>query len=302
MRIVVGVGGNALLRRGEAPTIGNQRRNVDVATAALAPVVQAHQVVLTHGNGPQVGLLALQDAAGDPELSQPLDALGAQTEGLIGHVLAASLRTRLPELELAVLLTQVRVDPDDPAFKAPTKPIGPTYDEETARRLANDRGWSVAEDTGGWRRTVPSPRPLDVLEFPTLRRLVDAGVTVVCGGGGGIPVSRSASGMLRGVEAVVDKDATTRLVAEALRADLLLLLTDVDALYRGFGTVRQTPIDRISAAELAALAEDLPAGSIAPKARACAEFVAATGARAAIGALEAATDIVAGTAGTRVVP
>jgi carbamate kinase len=302
VRIVVGVGGNALLRRGEAPTIGNQRRNVDVATEALAPVVRAHDVVLTHGNGPQVGLLALQDAAGDPELSLPLDALGAQTEGLIGHVLAASLRTRLPELELAVLLTQVRIDADDPGFEAPTKPIGPTYDQATARRLARDRGWTIAEDTGGWRRTVPSPRPLEVLELPTVRRLVDAGVTVVCAGGGGIPVTRGPSGALRGLEAVIDKDATSRLLAEALRADLFMLLTDVDALYRGFGTPRQTPIDRISAAELTALAAELPAGSIAPKARACAEFVAATGGRAAIGALEAAADVVAGTAGTHVVP
>jgi carbamate kinase len=302
MRVVVGVGGNALLRRGETPTVANQRRNVDAATAALAPVVQAHDVVLTHGNGPQVGLLALQDAAGDPELSQPLDALGAQTEGLIGHVLAASLRTCLPDTELAVLLTQVRVDGDDPAFGAPAKPIGPVYDEATARRLATARGWSVAEDTGGWRRTVPSPRPLEVLELPTIRRLADAGVTLICGGGGGIPVTRDASGALHGVEAVVDKDATSRLLAEALDADLLLFLTDVDGVYRSFGTADEERIEQISAGELAALADELPAGSIGPKARACAEFVRSTGGRAAIGALEAAAAIVAGRAGTRIVP
>ena len=302
MRVVVGVGGNALLRRGETPTVANQRRNVDAATAALAPVVEAHDVVLTHGNGPQVGLLALQDAAGDPELSQPLDALGAQTEGLIGHVLAASLRTRLPDTELAVILTQVRVDADDPAFGAPSKPIGPVYDEATARRLATARGWSIGEDTGGWRRTVPSPVPVEVLELPTIRRLADAGVTLICGGGGGIPVTRDASGALHGVEAVVDKDATSRLLAEALDAELLLFLTDVDGVYRGFGTPDEERIEQISARELAALAEELPAGSIGPKARACAEFVQRTGGRAAIGALETAAQIVAGRAGTRVHP
>jgi len=305
MRIVTGLGGNALLRRDEAPTAANQLANIAGAARALAPVIREHDVVLTHGNGPQIGLLALLDAGGDAARGQPLDVLGAQTEGLLGHLLAQAFRTEVRDLDLAVLLTQVRVDPGDPAFDAPSKPIGPLYTEAEAREVRDLRGWTMAPEggaEGSWRRVVPSPVPLDIVELPAIRRLHEAGTTVVCAGGGGIPVAHDPDGRVRGLEAVVDKDASAALLAEGLGADLLVLLTDVPAVMRNFGTPEARPIRRLDAGEALALSEQLPGGSIGPKLRAVGSFVASTGREAVIGALEDAERVVGGRAGTRVLP
>ena len=291
--IVAALGGNALLRRGEAPSVAVQRRNVAVAVTALAPLLADHDVVVTHGNGPQVGLLALRAAAdGDP-----LDVLGAESEALIGYLLGQALVNALPGREVVTLLTQVVVDADDPALAAPTKPIGPVYDRVTAERLAREHGWTVAPDGDRWRRVVGSPAPREIVELGVVRRLIDDGVVVVCAGGGGIPVARDATGDLRGVEAVVDKDRASALLASRLRADALLLLTDVPALIRGFGTAAAAPVAELGPGD--PLIDRLPAGSMRPKVEAAQAF-AAGGGVAAIGALEDAAAILAGRAGTRI--
>ncbi|NDW07108.1 carbamate kinase [Jiella pacifica] len=299
MRIVVALGGNALLRRHEALTAENQRTNVRRAADALAGLVRAgHQIVVTHGNGPQVGLLALQAAAGPADGAYPLDILGAESEGMIGYLIEQELAALLPGRDIATLLTQVKVARDDPAFAAPTKPIGPVYDEATADRLAAERGWRVAPDGDGWRRVVASPKPLEILESRVVSMLVDHDVIVICGGGGGIPVIARAHGGLIGVEAVIDKDFASELLARQLGADMLLLLTDVDGVYAGFGTDRARRIDRISGGELSP--ESFPAGSMRPKIAAAASFAKTTGGDAAIGRLEDAVAIVAGDKGTRI--
>lgn len=291
MRIVVALGGNALLRRGETPDVPTQLAHVREAAGALAVLATDHEVLLCHGNGPQVGLLALDAAAG------PLDTLVAQTQGMIGYWLMQALRNAGVRSPAVTLVTQVLVDAGDPAFSAPTKPIGPVYDEAQAQRLAQSHGWSVARDGDGWRRVVPSPEPCSVVELDTVRALLASGALVVCGGGGGVPVV-SEGGRLRGVEAVVDKDLTASMLAKAVRADLLLVLTDVPAVLADFGSPAARRLPRLTLAELAALR--LPAGSMGPKVEACRRFVAATGRTAAIGALEQATEVVAGTAGTTI--
>jgi carbamate kinase len=299
VRVVVGLGGNALLKRGETLTHEAQRRNVMRAAAALAPLAREHELVVTHGNGPQVGLLAIQDLAVPGSGGFTLDVLGAQTEGMIGYLLAQELRNELPGARVATLLTQVEVDAGDSAFRRPTKPVGPLYSRAQAEALAKARGWSVAADGDGFRRVVPSPWPLRVLEIDTLRLLVDAGTVVVCAGGGGIPVVFDPFGRVHGVEAVIDKDRSTALVAEQLDADALLLLTDTPGLFVGWGTPSARRLERVTPAELLALA--LPEGSMGPKAEAAAGFVERTGGDAAIGALEDAVAILRGEAGTRVV-
>lgn len=296
MRIVVALGGNALLRRGEPAAAETQRRNVEVAAEVVAEIAAHHRVVVTHGNGPQVGLLALQSEAFREVPAYPLDVLGAESEGMIGYLLEQALHARLPERPVATLLTQVVVDPHDPAFAAPTKLIGPVYGEEEARRLASERGFAIAPDGEGFRRAVPSPEPLDIVEISTIRLLVEAGVLVICAGGGGIPVVADESGALRGVEAVVDKDLAAALLARLLHFDLLLLLTDVPGVIRGFGTPEAETVRKATPAELRALR--LPAGSMGPKVEAACRFVEATGQTAAIGALEDAAAIVRGEAGT----
>lgn len=298
MRIVVALGGNALLRRGERPDAEPQRRNVQRAAASLASLARDHELIVTHGNGPQVGVLALESAA-DPVLSRPfpLDPLGAETQGLIGYWLTQSLHNVLPERDVVALLTQCVVDADDEAFASPTKFVGPIYDEAVARVLAAERGWSVAPDGDSWRRVVPSPEPIEVVELDAIRRLVDAGVVVVCGGGGGIPVIRAADGTLSGVEAVIDKDLTAALLAAALGADSLLLLTDVDAVETAYGEPRSEPIVSASVAELRAIS--FPSGSMGPKIEAASRF-ASGGGFAAIGSLVEAEAVLAGRSGTRV--
>jgi len=293
-RIVIAIGGNALLERGQRPDAAVQRTNALRAVQALAPLAEEHEVVITHGNGPQVGLLALESAA-DATLTQPypLDVLGAQTQGMIGYWLLQALQNALPGRQVAAVVNQTLVSAADPAFDAPTKFVGPVYDEPTAHRLANERGWRVAPDGPYWRRVVPSPMPQRIVETRVVRLLLTSGAVVVCAGGGGVPVIRNESGQLQGVEAVVDMDL-------ALEADALLLLTDVPAVLRGYGTPQAEPISRATPAALRQ--ERFPAGSMGPKVDAVCRFVEVTGDLAAIGALADATLILAGKAGTVVTP
>jgi carbamate kinase len=301
MRIVIALGGNALLERGQRPNAAPQHDNTVRAVEALAPLAQDHELVITHGNGPQVGLLALESAA-DPALSvpYPLDVLGAQTQGMIGYWLLQALENRLPGRHVAALINQTLVSASDPAFGTPTKFVGPVYDEATARRLAGERGWTIAQDGPAWRRVVPSPEPKRIAETPVIRMMLAAGAVVVCAGGGGAPVIRGNTGELLGVEAVVDKDFASAVLAEALDAEALLLLTDVPAVIRNFGTEQARPITR--ATPISLRQETLPAGSMGPKVAAACSFVELTGKLAAIGALTDVMEILAGKAGTVITP
>jgi carbamate kinase len=300
MRIVVALGGNALLRRGEPMTVDTQRANVRRAVTALLPLFEAgHQLVITHGNGPQVGLLALQAAAGPEEGAYALDVLDAESEGMVGYLIEQELDGILPSGHLvATLLTQIIVDRHDPAFRHPAKPIGPVYDKAQAEQLALARGWRIAKDGKGWRRVVASPQPRQILEARVIELLVSQGVTVICAGGGGIPVVERSDGTLIGVEAVIDKDLASALLARQLRADQLLLLTDVDGVYVDWGTEAARPIKKAGAAALRP--EDFAPGSMRPKIEAATGFAAETGRPASIGRLEDAAVIVAGGAGTRI--
>lgn len=300
MRIVVALGGNALLRRGEPMTVETQRTNVRRAVVALLPLFEAgHQLVITHGNGPQVGLLALQAATGSREGPYPLDVLDAESEGMIGYLIEQELGNVLRSGHLvATLLTQILVDPRDPAFRHPTKPIGPVYDNPQAEQLARMRGWSIAEDGNGWRRVVASPRPTEILEARVIELLVSHSVTVICAGGGGIPVVERSDGSFIGVEAVIDKDLASALLARQLRADQLLLLTDVDGVYVNWGTENA---EQVAFAGAGALEPgDFAPGSMSPKIEAANGFAAETGRPAFIGRMEDAAAVVAGTAGTRI--
>jgi len=297
MRILAALGGNALIRRGERADMTVQVRNLAAAVPALARLAAAHELVLTHGNGPQVGLLARESATdGSLTAPYPLDTLGAETQGMIGYWLVRELAGALPGRQLVAVLTQTLVDADDRAFREPTKFIGPLLDCDAVASAVR-RGWSVGWDGQFRRRVVPSPAPLGIVELPVIRRLVDAGVVVVAAGGGGVPVVRAADGSLHGVEAVVDKDATAAVLARELNADLLLLLTDVAGVFTRFGTPDAALVRRADPDLLRALT--LPAGSMGPKVDAACHF-AAGGGRAAIGTLAAATDLVAGTAGTQI--
>jgi carbamate kinase len=301
MRIVIALGGNALLRRGQPLTAENQRTNVRAAARSIASVVPGNQVVIAHGNGPQVGLLALQAQAYHDVRPYPLDVLGAQTEAMIGYVVEQELGNLLPQDQrLATLLTMVLVDPADPAFREPTKFIGPVYLREEAERLAADLGWTVKPDGSSWRRVVPSPKPQRIFEIEPIRMLVEQGVIVICAGGGGIPTVLDDHGILHGVEAVIDKDLASALLAEQLDAELLVIATDVDGVYLDHGKPSAVRLAVVSADELAR--HDFAAGSMGPKVEAACSFVERTGRPAVIGSLEDIAAIVGGTAGTRVVP
>jgi len=298
MRVVIALGGNAIARRGEALDAESQRARVRDAAAAVADIARVGETVVTHGNGPQVGLLALQARATPGVPPYPLDVLGAETEGMIGYLIEQELASILPGSDVATLLTQVEVDPHDPAFRSPSKPIGPVYPRADADEYARRFGWQLAPEGDGFRRMVPSPQPLRIRELRTIELLVAAGVLVICGGGGGIPVVVGDDGGLRGAEAVIDKDLTAALLAASLHADALLLLTDVDAVYADWPE-RTRPLRETTPAELRALA---PApGSMGPKAEAACRFVEETGRTACIGALEDARRVLEGSAGTRVV-
>jgi len=296
MRLVVALGGNALLRRGEPLEAELQRQNVARAADLLAALSSEHDLIITHGNGPQVGLLALQAAAYRGVTPYPLDVLNAESEGMIGYLIEQELGARLPRKNIATLLTQVEVDPRDPAFLNPTKPIGPVYDEATARQLNENWGWPMTADGGGFRRVVPSPEPRRILELATIRLLADAGVIVICAGGGGIPIVASAGGSLRGVPAVIDKDLSSGLLAESLGVEGFVMLTDVPAVYAGWETAQPRAIRAAAPVQLRALG--FAAGSMGPKVEAACRFVERTGGWAAIGALADGQTIIAGEAGT----
>ncbi|HML98320.1 MAG TPA: carbamate kinase [Tepidiformaceae bacterium] len=300
MLIVAAVGGNALLRRGEPLTAGAQQRNALRAGRALAALATGHQLVITHGNGPQVGLLALESGTSGAAPAFPLDVLGAESQGMVGYLLELALRNELASRPVTTILGQVLVDPADTAFEHPSKPIGPFYSREACDRLAAANGWTFGFEGDRGRRLVPSPEPLEVLELDAIRALLGAGVVTISAGGGGVPVARDASGRLAGVEAVVDKDLTASLLARRLNAGALLLLTDVAAVHERWGD----PASRtIRAATPGAIGEyEFAPGSMGPKAEAAIRFAEATGALAAIGALESASAILAGTAGTRISP
>jgi len=301
VRIVAALGGNALLRRGEKPDASVQAANVVRAVAALAPLAEEHELVLTHGNGPQVGVLALQSAS-DPQLTTPypFDVLGAQTQGMIGYWLLQALQNTLPGRQVAAIINQTLVSAADPAFANPTKFIGEVYDEQRAKELAEQRGWTVKADGAGWRRVVGSPRPQRVVETRLIRLLLGSGAVVVCAGGGGVPVIRDETGRLSGVEAVVDKDLTTSVLAEALDADVLMILTDVPHVLRHYGEPDEEPVLRATPASLQA--EEFAAGSMGPKVDAACRFVEVTGDMAAIGRMEDAVAILEGRAGTIITP
>ena len=301
MKIVVALGGNALLKRGEPMTADNQRANVRIAAEALARVARDHQLVISHGNGPQVGLLALEGAAYTEVEAYPFDILGAETQGMIGYLIEQELGNFLPfEVPLATILTMVEVDPDDPAFTNPTKFVGPIYAEDEAKALAAEKGWVVKADGEHWRRVVPSPKPKQIFEIRPMRWLIEHGTVVICAGGGGIPTMYAPGEERRlvGVEAVIDKDLASGLLARELGADLYIMATDVDGVYAEWGTPNQRRLDRITPAELRAM--DFPAGSMGPKVDAATEFAEATGGRAVIGSLEEIDGLVAGSAGTNV--
>jgi carbamate kinase len=303
VRVLVALGGNALLRRGEPMTAEVQRANVRVAARALAPVATAHQLVLSHGNGPQVGLLALQAAAYREVEAYPLDVLGAQTEGMIGYLIEQELGNLLPpEVPFASLLTMVEVDLDDPAFDDPTKFVGPVYEDAEAEALAQEKGWVFKRDGDQLRRVVPSPAPKRIFEIRPIKWLLDEGTVVICAGGGGIPTAFSPGDerTLEGVEAVIDKDLASELLAREVDAELFVMATDVDGVYDGWGTPEPRKLGQITAAELRA--RDFAAGSMGPKVDAACRFVESGGGRAAIGALADIEQIVEGTAGTNVVP
>lgn len=301
MRVIVALGGNALLERGQKPDAENQIANVAVAVKTLAKLAEKHELIITHGNGPQVGVLALESTS-DQNLTKPypLDTIGAETQGMIGYWMLQALQNALPGRQVTAMVTQTLVSAVDPAFDNPTKFVGQVYDQSEAEKLAEEYGWTVKPDGQHWRRVVPSPTPQRVVETRLVRKMVRDGVVVIAGGGGGVPVIRDAQGRLAGVEAVIDKDLTASMLAEALECDAFLILTDVPRVMKDFGTPQQAEIAHTTPHELRAI--DFPAGSMGPKVEAVCRFVETTGDMAAIGKLDQAEQILDGSAGTIITP
>ena len=298
MRIVIALGGNALLRRGEKMTADNQRENIRIAARALAPIIEEHEVVISHGNGPQVGLLSLQSAAYKEVEEYPLDILGAQTQGMIGYMIEQELGNLLPiGKPIASILTMVEIDPEDPAFSNPTKPIGPVYSEKEARQLAENKGWDIKRDGEYWRRVVPSPEPHRIFELRPIHWLLEKGTVVICAGGGGIPTSYVKKGKLEGVEVVIDKDRASSLLAFELDADLLIMATDTDGVYTDWGGDSQVIISKTTPEEIGQYTFDK--GSMGPKVEAACTFVERSGQRAVIGSLNDLKKMVDNLAGTQ---
>lgn len=301
MRIVIALGGNALLARGEKPDADIQLRHLRSAAEAIAPLAASHDLLICHGNGPQVGMLSLESET-DQALTQPypLDDLVAQTQGMIGYWLAQSLRNAGVRKPVLALITQTVVDGSDPAFASPTKFIGPGYPQDRAEELAGEHGWDVAVDNGRWRRVVASPEPVSIVEQDSITALLAAGSVVICGGGGGAPVTEDGDGSLVGVEAVVDKDYVASLLGITVGAQRLLVLTDVAAVMAHYGTPEAVPLTTLDPDDLGGMA--FPSGSMGPKIEACRRFVTATGHPATIGALVDAQALLSGTAGTTIAP
>ncbi|MDB3871168.1 carbamate kinase [Euryarchaeota archaeon] len=298
MRIVIALGGNALLRRGEDMTAVNQRKNIQIAVSALAPIVEQNELVISHGNGPQVGLLSLQSAAYKEVEEYPLDILGAQTQGMIGYMIEQELGNILPiEVPIASILTMVEVDPDDPAFDNPTKPIGPVYSKEEAEALKNDKGWEIKKDGEYWRRVVASPIPHRIFELRPIHWLLEKNTVVICAGGGGIPTIYNKEGNLEGVEVVIDKDRASSLLAFELEADILIMATDTDGVYSNWGTEEEKLISKTTPEEIRKYEFDK--GSMGPKVEAACSFIERSGQRAVIGSLTDIKGMVNGTAGTQ---
>jgi carbamate kinase len=296
---VVALGGNALLERGQPASAANQLRAAKGAARVLGPVARETRLVVTHGNGPQVGLLSLKEDAFGDETPYPLDVLDAETEGQIGYVIELELDNAIDHQDTVALITRVLVDPADPAFAEPTKFIGPVYDEPTAERLAAERGWTVKADGPDWRRVVASPEPREIVQLPAIRSLVDDGFLVVCAGGGGVPVVETDAGHV-GIEAVIDKDLASALLADGLGADVLVLATDVEAVFIDWGGVDERKLGQTTPAELRA--HEFAGGSMGPKVEAVCRFVERTGGRGAIGSLGDLPGLIAGTTGTQVEP
>lgn len=299
MRIVIALGGNALLKRGEPMTSENQRQNVRAACEQIARAYEGNQLIVTHGNGPQVGLMALQSNAYKDVPMYPLDVLGAESVGMIGYMIQQELANFVPRsASLATILTQTEVAPEDPAFQCPSKPVGPVYEREEAEWIAAEKGWTMARDNGHYRRVVPSPRPVRIFGLTPLKLLIEHGCIVICAGGGGIPAYYDAQGMLCGAEAVIDKDLATALLAQSVQADLLVIATDVDGVYVDWDKPTRR---RISAADPDSILQfEFAAGSMGPKVQAAVDFARATGCPAVIGALQDIERIIAGQAGTRI--
>ncbi len=303
MRIVVALGGNALLRRSDPMTTAVQRRNIRIAAQALAPLTAEHSLIVVHGNGPQVGLLSLQAESYRGAEPYPLDVLDAGTQGMIGYLIQQELRRVLPpDRPVVTVLTMIMVDPDDPAFANPTKFVGPVYSQADAEALGRDKAWAFRQDGAAWRRVVPSPEPQQIIEIEPITWLLERGSVVVCAGGGGIPTMRSATaaGELSGVEAVIDKDLASELLSEDIGADLFVMATDVDGVYLDWATSTQRRLGEVTPEDL--ISSEFAAGSMGPKVDAAVRFVTKTGRRAAIGSLADIPGIVAGTAGTNIVP
>jgi carbamate kinase len=299
MRIVVALGGNALLRRGEPMTAEAQRANVKTAAAALAEIQPGNELVITHGNGPQVGLLALQGAAYKPDEAYPLDVLGAETEGMIGYMIEQELGNLLPfEVPFATILTMVEVDRDDPGFKDPTKFVGPVYSEADSKSLAAEKGWTMKKDGDKWRRVVPSPLPKRIFEIRPIKWLLEKGTVVIAAGGGGIPTAYEPGRVLHGIEAVIDKDLCSELLARELNADVFIMATDAHAVFVDWGKPTAKAFRRANPKAMREFS--FPAGSMGPKVEAACRFADATGNAAAIGALKDLPAILRGKAGTTV--
>ncbi|MEA2481709.1 MAG: carbamate kinase [Thermoleophilaceae bacterium] len=302
MRIVIAVGGNALLKENQRGTWADQLDSARPVTEAVVALRrEGHQVVLTHGNGPQVGTLMLQHAMGEPQVpGLPLHALGAMTQGELGYLLQTSIAEIDPSAQTATILTRVRVDDDDPAFDNPTKPVGPFYSEEDAQRLSRERGWVVGEDSGrGWRCMVASPKPVEILELEAIKVLAESGEIVIAGGGGGIPVS-TRGGTLSGMAAVIDKDRCSAELGIALGFDILVLLTAVPRVVEDFGTRWERPLFHMSAAETRRRLEagEFPPGSMGPKVESAERFATGGGHAAIITDAESLLAAIRGEDGT----
>ncbi|WP_373795817.1 carbamate kinase [Neisseria dentiae] len=299
MRIVIALGGNALLKRGEPLTSANQRANVRTACEQIAKIYPGNQLIITHGNGPQVGLMALQSNAYKDVPMYPLDVLGAESVGMIGYMIQQELVNFVPkEASLTTVLTQTEVDPKDPAFQKPSKPVGPVYSKEEADAVAAEKGWTMAQDNDKYRRVVPSPLPTRIFGLKPLKTLIEHNYILICAGGGGIPTYYDESGRLCGAEAVIDKDLATALLAASVEADMLVIATDIDGVYLDWGTEKQHLVQAANPDEIEKI--DFAAGSMGPKVQAAVNFARSTGKTAVIGALRDIERIAAGEAGTRI--